>query len=206
MIEERFFLLFVFFFSSRRRHTRCALVTGVQTCALPISCRAVRAARRVLSRTGRECRIDQSPLSQTDGACPARILGHPTRKGCTAGAVLRATKGARQSIRLITSVPFASKSASTCNSNGHWAATPSRQWSKRRPDASLLPGLPIAHAEGRKKQEIKYTWPRSSPLSEPDPVLGPRSCSTSADFRRAVQRLISSSITALISVSLKGST
>src|SRR3546814_4635995 len=29
--------LVVFFFSSRRRHTRCALVTGVQTCALPIS-------------------------------------------------------------------------------------------------------------------------------------------------------------------------
>src|SRR3546814_12198268 len=26
----------VFFCSSRRRHTRCALVTGVQTCALPI--------------------------------------------------------------------------------------------------------------------------------------------------------------------------
>src|SRR3546814_12985358 len=34
------FLAFVYlfcFFSSRRRHTRCALVTGVQTCALPIS-------------------------------------------------------------------------------------------------------------------------------------------------------------------------
>src|SRR3546814_6328882 len=27
---------FSFFFSSRRRHTRCSLVTGVQTCALPI--------------------------------------------------------------------------------------------------------------------------------------------------------------------------
>src|SRR3546814_2382095 len=26
----------VFFFSCRRRHTRCALVTGVQTCAPPI--------------------------------------------------------------------------------------------------------------------------------------------------------------------------
>src|SRR3546814_7494908 len=26
-----------FVFSSRRRHTRCSLVTGVQTCALPIS-------------------------------------------------------------------------------------------------------------------------------------------------------------------------
>src|SRR3546814_9736558 len=29
-------MLVFFFFSSRRRHTRCALVTGVQTCALPI--------------------------------------------------------------------------------------------------------------------------------------------------------------------------
>src|SRR3546814_2516607 len=29
-------MLCFFFFSSRRRHTRCALVTGVQTCALPI--------------------------------------------------------------------------------------------------------------------------------------------------------------------------
>src|SRR3546814_11857293 len=27
---------YFFFFSSRRRHTSCALVTGVQTCALPI--------------------------------------------------------------------------------------------------------------------------------------------------------------------------
>src|SRR3546814_11848630 len=34
-----------FFFSSRRRHTRCALVTGVQTCALPIYL-----ARRVRKR------------------------------------------------------------------------------------------------------------------------------------------------------------
>src|SRR3546814_4439492 len=33
MLEVKIF----FFFSSRRRHTRCALVTGVQTCALPIS-------------------------------------------------------------------------------------------------------------------------------------------------------------------------
>src|SRR3546814_9958588 len=29
--------MYGFFCSSRRRHTRCALVTGVQTCALPIS-------------------------------------------------------------------------------------------------------------------------------------------------------------------------
>src|SRR3546814_7071831 len=31
------FGVFSCFFSSRRRHTRCALVTGVQTCALPIA-------------------------------------------------------------------------------------------------------------------------------------------------------------------------
>src|SRR3546814_18654221 len=33
--------MFCFFFSSRRRHTRCALVTGVQTCALPIFLRSI---------------------------------------------------------------------------------------------------------------------------------------------------------------------
>src|SRR6188472_4702703 len=37
---------FFFFFSSRRRHTRCETVTGVQTCALPIS-------RGVLARAAR---------------------------------------------------------------------------------------------------------------------------------------------------------
>src|SRR3546814_9499054 len=36
------FLCVFFFFSSRRRHTRCALVTGVQTCALPIFGRSAR--------------------------------------------------------------------------------------------------------------------------------------------------------------------
>src|SRR3546814_15030361 len=42
--------MIVFFFSSIRRHTRCALVTGVQTCALPICAAeldlAVAAARK----------------------------------------------------------------------------------------------------------------------------------------------------------------
>src|SRR3546814_1250204 len=33
---DEYCLFIIFFFSSRRRHTRCALVTGVQTCALPI--------------------------------------------------------------------------------------------------------------------------------------------------------------------------
>src|SRR3546814_5467245 len=40
----------LFFFSSRRRHTRCALVTGVQTCALPICACAATEARVAGSR------------------------------------------------------------------------------------------------------------------------------------------------------------
>src|SRR3546814_13762859 len=48
----------MFFFSSRRRHTRCALVTGVQTCALPISLELFKAIRE---RGGEveDCRIAQ---------------------------------------------------------------------------------------------------------------------------------------------------
>src|SRR3546814_9293108 len=37
LVCRTLFICVFFFCSSRRRHTRCALVTGVQTCALPIS-------------------------------------------------------------------------------------------------------------------------------------------------------------------------
>src|SRR3546814_9933225 len=40
------------FFSSRRRHTRCALVTGVQTCALPICRVTIRNALSLLEQVG----------------------------------------------------------------------------------------------------------------------------------------------------------
>src|SRR3546814_12664623 len=43
----------VFFFASRRRHTSCALVTGVQTCALPILSRPCSALGRATSWRGR---------------------------------------------------------------------------------------------------------------------------------------------------------
>src|SRR3546814_6654035 len=39
---SRLCIMLLFLFSSRRRHTRCALVTGVQTCALPICEQCVR--------------------------------------------------------------------------------------------------------------------------------------------------------------------
>src|SRR3546814_7343978 len=41
----------MFFCSSRRRHTRCALVTGVQTCALPILVIAVASGKGGVGKT-----------------------------------------------------------------------------------------------------------------------------------------------------------
>src|SRR3546814_3754174 len=62
-----------FFFSSRRRHTRCALVTEVQTCALPISNYA-----KLLNYGGR-------PLeSKSDGNTHAKPLAVPS-SGCFPG-------------------------------------------------------------------------------------------------------------------------
>src|SRR3546814_10861911 len=58
-----FRLLLLFFFSSRRRHTSCALVTGVQTCALPIS-RLRREARHVKVGGANIHKICEIPLKQ----------------------------------------------------------------------------------------------------------------------------------------------
>src|SRR3546814_3383534 len=60
-----FLTMVFFFFSSRRRHTRCALVTGVQTCALPISLLEMRRPGRGPSvkadSTGRQASSDPLP-------------------------------------------------------------------------------------------------------------------------------------------------
>src|SRR3546814_6746306 len=60
----------MFFFSSRRRHTRCALVTGVQTCALPILYRPRKRSRHKPLRQARKC--TQHPNA---GSCPASRQG-----------------------------------------------------------------------------------------------------------------------------------
>src|SRR3546814_4680795 len=63
------FVFTYFFFSSRRRHTRCALVTGVQTCALPISQLARRDAR---PHDHRRRRRNPSDRQQRHGDRPRR--------------------------------------------------------------------------------------------------------------------------------------
>src|SRR3546814_5839849 len=74
----------MFFFASRRRHTRCALVTGVQTCALPIY-HQQRALCRPLG-------VESSPLHQGSGYRQARVAAQSTvRMDCpgSAGAARR---------------------------------------------------------------------------------------------------------------------
>src|SRR3546814_19858793 len=63
--------MIVFFFSSRRRHTRCALVTGVQTCALPISTADILGeahAGELLQPTGPERLLKRVAIRRCDQA------------------------------------------------------------------------------------------------------------------------------------------
>src|SRR3546814_4980886 len=69
-----------FFFSSRRRHTRCALVTGVQTCALPILLRVKPLSREQHMRVSWSCNlldIGTRPVrprqSRSHGAYPQMV-------------------------------------------------------------------------------------------------------------------------------------
>src|SRR3546814_1143894 len=64
------------FYSSRRRHTRCALVTGVQTCALPIYC-----------ALPEHLRNDQPATSM--GAAPCRHRVHWERAQSLVGCAAR---------------------------------------------------------------------------------------------------------------------
>src|SRR3546814_14377538 len=68
-----------FFFSSRRRHTRCALVTGVQTCALPISCRVAPHCRAFAGarRRHRSSALCHHRPTHCDGGVGAHWCGLP---------------------------------------------------------------------------------------------------------------------------------
>src|SRR3546814_5404984 len=85
-----------FFFSSRRRHTRCALVTGVQTCALPIyRCRAAQGgASGSIKALCRTLRIHPRPAPPEPGT------GRPWRGAAarTQPAGLLEGRGDRKSV------------------------------------------------------------------------------------------------------------
>src|SRR3546814_10319868 len=75
----------MFFVSSRRRHTRCALVTGVQTCALPISDRLIAAYEQLLARARvRGLKVIFGTLLPYEGAAYADAAGEQRRQAVNA--------------------------------------------------------------------------------------------------------------------------
>src|SRR3546814_2370134 len=74
----------VFFVSSRRRHTSCALVTGVQTCALPIYVRPAGPPAPLLSDGGRVLCAGTGGLVQAAAPVPG---SRPRRRGLRARQV-----------------------------------------------------------------------------------------------------------------------
>src|SRR3546814_1740198 len=65
----------IIFFTSRKRHTRCVLVTGVQTCALPICPEYRQAAVRLLNRAGYDV------LFAPGEVCCGALVHHMGREG-----------------------------------------------------------------------------------------------------------------------------
>src|SRR3546814_9369604 len=74
----------LFFFSSRRRHTRCALVTGVQTCALPI-CQGVH-ARGLVGGRADHCEVEPAGGADVAVGDVAEMQRQPTAQRRAPGA------------------------------------------------------------------------------------------------------------------------
>src|SRR3546814_5291080 len=100
-------LCVVFFFSSRRRHTRCALVTGVQTCALPISL-PTRYAGTAISLNGEPIQNRVSnPTSRIT------IAGNEVRIDTGCGVVSAVIRREREGLSLISNASSSDGSACT---------------------------------------------------------------------------------------------
>src|SRR3546814_3337449 len=105
-----------FLFSSRRRHTRCALVTGVQTCALPICCSRVKnsCARPTasLKPKARPMSVDVTELLMTPSTIGSLLAGVGALGSIVAGATLLVPKISRKLMplpkesRLVDFLPF----------------------------------------------------------------------------------------------------
>src|SRR3546814_12953427 len=103
--------MFFVLFSSRRRHTRCALVTGVQTCALPIffavldSVEEGDAGKVALSRARGELVFDRVSLryAEDDGDArhALRDISFSARPGTVTAIVGRSGSGKTSLVRLV---------------------------------------------------------------------------------------------------------
>src|SRR3546814_2824661 len=99
--------MYFFFFSSRRRHTRCALVTGVQTCALPICDGAAHLTSKgmLIGRGGRAAAF--TPVTDsTLGACQGNANAFARQRRYDAGLIAQP-----EDARLRTSSPPAIRHA-----------------------------------------------------------------------------------------------
>src|SRR3546814_9776925 len=79
----------LFFFASRRRHTRCALVTGVQTCALPISAQDFDALLLTSAFAAREAGPEIARLA----TLPVYAVGDATARAAEAAGLTVAMTG-----------------------------------------------------------------------------------------------------------------
>src|SRR3546814_4964814 len=93
-------MYYVFFFSSRRLHTRCALVTGVQTCALPICYRRTWLLVDVMNRCFRAPLVETAAGGSHGGGARLTTLGadllaqyRALEKQCTIGVEGKALNG-----------------------------------------------------------------------------------------------------------------
>src|SRR3546814_10279691 len=84
----------VFVFASRRRHTRCALVTGVQTCALPISAAFPGDGGEAFVTAGRAAVSDGAGSYSFERLPPGRYRIRISRIGYRAAALAVELRGA----------------------------------------------------------------------------------------------------------------
>src|SRR3546814_20672691 len=86
VVVEGFVMLF--FFSSRRRHTRCALVTGVQTCALPIFPLIYRGESRENRHEAAMAALDKVGLAPWATHTPSELSGGQQQRVAIARAIV----------------------------------------------------------------------------------------------------------------------
>src|SRR3546814_15769464 len=114
---------YIFFFACRRRHTRCALVTGVQTCALPIY--GNNSPYNSTDPDGRQASESSGSLCKNKARCKSVIPVNPSRGS---------TNGWYSSGNVYTSRAAASDAASQ-----HQPTLPVGVWKKHHFGTGYLP-------------------------------------------------------------------